>query len=175
MLFKTNVISNGQYQQSCKCLEKVETLSPNLLSFVVARMFSTILTEYASLSGDDNPWTCRNCTNFHFSESYFEYDSETEPSGEDIDTHSPTPDIFDQLRTARKKFPNRFLCAYLNINSLRYKFDSIKDLLTQNIVDLLFISETKLDDSFVNAQFSVTIITFGELIGLRTEEAWQPF
>ena len=112
-------------------------------------------TEYASLSGDDNPWTCKNCTNFHFSESYFEYDSEIEPSGEDIETNSPTPDIFDQLRTARKKFPNRFLCAYLNINSLRYKFDSIKDLLTQNIVDLLFIAETKLDDSFVNVQFTV--------------------
>ena len=43
----------------------------------------------------------------------------------------------------------------MNINSLRYKFDSIKDLLTQNIVDLLFIAETKLDDSFVDAQFSV--------------------
>ena len=104
---------------------------------------------------DNNPWTCKNCTNFHFSELYFEYDSEIEPSGEDIETHSPTPDIFDQLRTARKKFPNRFLCACLNINSLRYKFDSIKDLLTQNIVDLLFIAETKLDDSFVDAQFSV--------------------
>ena len=57
----------------------------------------------------------------HFSESYFEYDSEIEPSYEDIETHSPTPDTFDQLRTARNKFPNRFLCAYLNINSLRKK------------------------------------------------------
>ena len=92
---------------------------------------------------------------FPLSESYFEYDSEIEPSYEDIETHSPTPDIFEQLRTARKKFLNRFLCTYLNINSLRYKFDSSKDLLTQNIVDLLFIAETKLDDSFVDAQFSV--------------------
>ena len=42
MLFKTNVLSNGQYIQSWKCWEKIETLSPNLLSFVVAGMCSTI-------------------------------------------------------------------------------------------------------------------------------------
>ena len=36
------MLSNGQYIQSWKCWEKIETLSPNLLSFVVARMCSTI-------------------------------------------------------------------------------------------------------------------------------------
>ena len=41
-LFKTNVLSNGQYIQSWKYWEKIETLSPNLLSFVVARMCSMI-------------------------------------------------------------------------------------------------------------------------------------
>ena len=101
-------------------------------------------------------WICRNCTNFHFSDSFFECDSEPNIAVCDIDSSvQPNVDIFDQLRTARKTFPNRFLCAYLNINSLRYKFDYIKDLLTQNTVDLLFIAETKLDESFVNAQFMV--------------------
>ena len=42
------------------------------------------------------------------------------------------------------------MCAYLN-----NKFDNIKDLLTQHTVDLLFIAETKLDKSFLNAQFMV--------------------
>jgi hypothetical protein len=37
------------------------------------------------------------------------------------------------------------MAAHLNINSLRYKFDEIKEVLTDNIVDLLIISETKLD------------------------------
>ena len=37
----------------------------------------------------------------------------------------------------------------------RHRFDYIKDLLIKNTVDLLFIAETKLDDSFVNAQFKV--------------------
>ena len=37
-LFKTNVLSNGQYIQSWKYWEKIETLSPSLL----ARICSTI-------------------------------------------------------------------------------------------------------------------------------------
>jgi exonuclease III len=44
---------------------------------------------------------------------------------------------------------------HLNINSLRYKFDEIKEVLTDNIVDLLIISETKLDESFNDNLFSV--------------------
>jgi exonuclease III len=47
------------------------------------------------------------------------------------------------------------MAAHLNINSLRYKFDEIKEVLTDNIVDLLIISETKLDESFNDNLFSV--------------------
>ena len=47
------------------------------------------------------------------------------------------------------------MAAHLNINSLRYKFDEIKEVLTDNIVDLLIISETKLDQSFNDNLFSV--------------------
>ena len=46
------------------------------------------------------------------------------------------------------------MCVYLNINSLRYKYDHIKDLLTQNTV---FIPEAKLDESFVNGSSLSTI------------------
>jgi peptide subunit release factor 1 (eRF1) len=57
------------------------------------------------------------------------------------------------------------MAAHLNINSLRYKFDEIKEVLTDNIVDLLIISETKLDESFnvicpSNQPLSVTYIYF---------------
>jgi exonuclease III len=47
------------------------------------------------------------------------------------------------------------MAAHLNINSLRYKFDEIKEVLTDNIVDLLIISEAKLDESFNDNLFSV--------------------
>ena len=53
-------------------------------------------------------------------------------------------DIFDELKNLRRKNPNKFLIAYLNINSLRYKFFYISELLTGNIVDMLFLSEIKI-------------------------------
>ncbi|CAC5409687.1 unnamed protein product [Mytilus coruscus] len=57
-------------------------------------------------------------------------------------------DIFKDLVKLRRDAPSNIICAYLNINSYRYKFESIIDLLNRNIVDILFLSETKLDDSF---------------------------
>jgi hypothetical protein len=42
----------------------------------------------------------------------------------------------------------KFICVYLNINSLRYKFCHICELLTINTIDMLFLAETKIDDQF---------------------------
>ena len=47
------------------------------------------------------------------------------------------------------------MCSFLNINSYRYKFCSIKDLLLANTIDMLIIAETKLDETFPNSQFEV--------------------
>ncbi len=41
-----------------------------------------------------------------------------------------------------KSFPKNFIASYLNINSLRYKFDAIKDMLNKNSLDLICIAET---------------------------------
>ena len=45
--------------------------------------------------------------------------------------------------------------AHLNINSLKSKFMEIYELHNAKIVDLLFISETKLDISFRDSIFDV--------------------
>ena len=42
--------------------------------------------------------------------------------------------------------------AHLNINSIQNKFDSLVDIIKDNI-DILMISETKADDSFPDGQF----------------------
>jgi hypothetical protein len=42
------------------------------------------------------------------------------------DENNETYDIFNELTEQRKKHPETFTCAYLNINSIRYKFCSIK-------------------------------------------------
>ena len=48
----------------------------------------------------------------------------------------------------------KLIFATLNINSIRYKIDELKSLITGNI-DILVVTETKLDDSFPNAQFFI--------------------
>jgi exonuclease III len=49
---------------------------------------------------------------------------------------------------------NRPIFAHININSLRNKFDSLKTIIKDN-VDILVISETKLDESFPISQFTI--------------------
>ncbi|CAG2185031.1 unnamed protein product [Mytilus edulis] len=63
--------------------------------------------------------------------------------------------IFDELKGVRIKHPNNFHYAYLNINSFRNKFSSIKDLLNDNLVDMIIVAETKLDDTFKKGEFFI--------------------
>ena len=51
-----------------------------------------------------------------------------------------------------KKNPNRIIIAHLNINSMRNKSEMLKEV-TGNKIDILLISETKLDDAFSLSQF----------------------
>ena len=55
----------------------------------------------------------------------------------------------------RTRHPNKFLVAHLNINSLKSKFLEIHELLADKVVDLLLISETKLDSSYLDSIFGV--------------------
>ena len=47
---------------------------------------------------------------------------------------------------------NRVIIGNLNINSLKNKFDQLKEIVLKYI-DSLLITETKLDGTFLNAQF----------------------
>ena len=50
--------------------------------------------------------------------------------------------------------PLRIIVGQLNINSIREKFDTLCSIFKQKI-DILLVSETKIDDTFPLAQFSV--------------------
>ena len=63
-------------------------------------------------------------------------------------------DIFKILHNQRLKNPNNIIISYLNINSIRNKIEDLKQLVTGNI-DILVISETKLDDSFLTSIFEI--------------------
>ena len=60
--------------------------------------------------------------------------------------------MLDKIRT--KNF-ERLIIGNLNINSLSSKFDQLK-LLIQGKIDILIITETKLDDSFPTEQFTIS-------------------
>ena len=50
--------------------------------------------------------------------------------------------------------PDKLIFGHLNINSVKNKFEALTYIIENNI-DLLLISETKLDDSFPTAQFQM--------------------
>ena len=62
--------------------------------------------------------------------------------------------VMHDLKTMRRNNAKNLIVGHLNVNSLRNKFLSTKDLLADNI-DLLLLSETKLDDSFPLSQFRI--------------------
>jgi exonuclease III len=73
----------------------------------------------------------------------------------DVKNEDVEPHIFDELKDVSIKHPNKCQCAYLNINSFRNKFQSIKELLNENIVDMIIVGEIKLDETFRNGEFPV--------------------
>ena len=70
------------------------------------------------------------------------------------------PEPHKALENIRCKNINWLIFAQLNINSLRNKFESLQHIINKNI-DVLFISETKIDSSFPSAQFDNFTISNG--------------
>ena len=64
-------------------------------------------------------------------------------------------DIFAELRAFHDKHKMSFVFVHINVNSLRHKFPFIKDVLVERTVDYFAISETKIDNSFPDAQFCI--------------------
>ena len=58
----------------------------------------------------------------------------------------------DGLKSLRIHNHSNITLSYLNINSIRKKFDGLKLIVNEN-VDILCITETKIDESFPTAQF----------------------
>ena len=55
----------------------------------------------------------------------------------------------------RKTYEKNPIIWYLNINSLRTKILSLKEILHKAPIDILCIEETKLDETFPDAQFMI--------------------
>ena len=58
------------------------------------------------------------------------------------------------VRKMKVQFPDKLIIAHLNIDSIRNKFDSLSFMIENNI-DIMLVSETKLDDSFSSVQLKI--------------------
>ena len=58
----------------------------------------------------------------------------------------------------KENSPNKIIVGHLNINSLRNKFEALQFIINRNL-DIILLSESKLDDSFPSAQ--VMLKNFG--------------
>ena len=61
----------------------------------------------------------------------------------------------NDMKRFRMSHLKNLIVSHLNINGIRNKFVDISDILTENLTDILFLTESKLDASFPNAQFTV--------------------
>ena len=69
-----------------------------------------------------------------------------------------TPNTFtgpDLLNAARQKNAKGMLLCHLNINSIQNKFDELKDIIINNKVQIMAVSETKIDRSYPDSQFLI--------------------
>ena len=76
---------------------------------------------------------------------------------DEIDYHDnsgegDTPDFL--LNNLRLKNVERLIIGHLNINSIRNKFEALKQIIKNNL-DILIVSESKLDYTFPDKQFSM--------------------
>ena len=59
------------------------------------------------------------------------------------------------MRDIKKKHHKNVIIGHININSLKNKFFELTDILYDKVPDILFLSETKLDDTFNQCYFNV--------------------
>ena len=65
----------------------------------------------------------------------------------------------DRLRKLKLDNPNKIVIGHLNINSIRQKFVPLKEIIGDNI-DILLISETKINSTFPVGQFTINRFHF---------------
>ena len=61
----------------------------------------------------------------------------------------------ESSKSLRNKHKYNPFIAYINVNSLRYKIHDLRSMVLEIVPEVLTISETKIDDTFPDAQFLI--------------------
>ena len=116
------------------------------------------IAEYFRLAdNEEEPWECPDCQfPYRFTDSFFNVTSDTDSSvNTSINSVESTPDmvLFPEFYELRRKFPRKFIISHININSVQHKYGELSILLQNKLVDCLFVSESKLNDSHQDTLF----------------------
>ena len=127
----------------------------------------------------DIEWICTSCALPPFSDSFFAEDSGDESLNKTLETevsqseglqrrselqnaaelssieHEHTISDNAKLESLRTHFNKDLLIGHLNINSIQNKFEELTATIKTIGAHVMFISETKIDSSYPNAQFSI--------------------
>ena len=129
------------------------------------------------LERPDIDWCCPTCALPPLNDSFFVEDSEGEALSSIMEINPPESEqerlvqdnaaemllsedeeiIADnaQLELLRRYHGKDLLIAHLNINSIQNKFEELKSTIKTIRAHIMFVSETKIDASYPNAQFSI--------------------
>ena len=65
--------------------------------------------------------------------------------------------LINKLRKIRKESRDNIIISHVNINSIKHKFDYIHDILSEGLLDVICITETKLDETYSSNLFQLYI------------------
>ena len=111
--------------------------------------------EYLTMMDNNKDWYCYSCQLPSFSNSFFDTDRSEVVTSDSDNGDSLATDLDINFDSITCDYPKGFMAAYLNINSLRHKIIHIREALKRTPVDILGIAESKLDNSFLDAQFQI--------------------
>ena len=69
--------------------------------------------------------------------------------------NSKLSNLFTEIKQVKMHNPRNIIISHININSIRNKFQELKLLLELSLVQILIVSETKIDSTFRDALFYV--------------------
>ncbi|CAH3117207.1 unnamed protein product, partial [Porites lobata] len=121
----------------------------------------TVARTHRALSCDHISWICPPCLLSVLPFANTTLNSTLNSSTDSDDTGSLTPtresekDPLQDLVDLKREHPNQQLLFHLNINSLQSKFDELKVINSELKAGIIVLTETKIDSSYTNAQFSL--------------------
>ncbi len=107
---------------------------------------------YDNTDNDDNDNKHNNKNNEYVCEST----NSNTPNNNNVNVNTNDDPCITALKKMRSNYVKNVTLGHININSVRNKIEFIHDILSNNLMDVLMISETKIDHSFPNANFAMT-------------------